>query len=39
MDNELERMWKEVVVARDEVPFGICLEDLRKCMKDHRLSS
>lgn len=38
MDNELEGMWEEVDVAGDEVPSGICFDDLRKCMKD-RLNS
>lgn len=39
MYNELEGMWEEVGVAGDEVPSVICLEDLRKCMKDIRLNS
>lgn len=39
MDNELEGMLEEVGVAGDEVPSGICFEDLRKCVKDIRLNS
>jgi hypothetical protein len=39
VDNELEWMWEEVGVTGDEVPSGICFEDLKKCVKDIRLNS
>jgi hypothetical protein len=37
MKNELERIWKEVVVARTRYYYpGICLEGLRKTTKPVR---
>jgi hypothetical protein len=34
MDNELERIWKETLIALALYDPGICLEELRKTMKN-----
>jgi hypothetical protein len=35
VNNELERMWKEVVIAYLRYYPGICLEELRKTTERH----
>jgi hypothetical protein len=35
MDDELKRIWKEVVVAELRYYPGICMEGMRKTMKNY----
>jgi hypothetical protein len=38
MNGELERMWKEAVVTFFRYYLGICLDGLRKIMKNLRIA-